>query len=105
DRIVFQQMRERFGVGQVVRGNELNSGVIERCAQDIPADAAKSVDSDFGDHSTSVYLHLTGGFPSTGGMDGSSLLGSASTPCSLKMMMSARRFLAGPRRYRLPQPE
>jgi hypothetical protein len=49
-------MRQRFGVGDVVYGDEFNAIVAEGCTQDVAADAAESVDSDFDGHKSSERI-------------------------------------------------
>jgi len=41
DGVIFQKVRESFGVGDVVDGHELNILVVERGAHDVATDAAK----------------------------------------------------------------
>src|SRR5207248_5169992 len=49
-RIVFQQVRECFSVGDVVDGNELNILVVDGGAQDVATDAAEAVNANFDGH-------------------------------------------------------
>src|SRR6185312_2204199 len=44
-RVVLQQMCERFGVRQIVGGDELNFGIMQPGADDISPNAAKAVDT------------------------------------------------------------
>ncbi len=50
DGIVLRQMGEGFGVGEVVDGDEFDLGVVERCANHVAADTAKTVDAYFDRH-------------------------------------------------------
>jgi hypothetical protein len=47
DRIVFQQMRERLGIRDVVDGNDFDRGIAKRGAQDVATDASEAIDSHF----------------------------------------------------------
>ena len=51
DRVVLEQVRERFGVGEVVDGDDVDRVVVHRRAHDVAADAAEPVDTDFDGHS------------------------------------------------------
>jgi hypothetical protein len=51
--IVLQQVRQRFGIRNVVYSNELNVPVSDRGAHNIASDAAKSVDAYLDGHSSS----------------------------------------------------
>ena len=51
--IVFQQMRERLGIGDVVHRDDLNRGIAERRAINIAADPAEPVDTHFYWHASS----------------------------------------------------
>ena len=53
NRIVFQQVRQRLGIRDVVDGHNLDGRVAERGAKNIAADAAKPVDTDFDGHASS----------------------------------------------------
>src|SRR5207302_5505456 len=46
-RIVFQKMRQRLRVGNIVDRDEVDVLVAQRGAKDVAADAAKSVDTHF----------------------------------------------------------
>jgi len=59
DGIVFEQVREGLGVGDVVDGDELDVLVVERGAHDVPSDAAEAVDADLDGHTTSVGMFGT----------------------------------------------
>src|SRR5580704_1365961 len=50
NRVVLEQVREGFGVGNIVDGDELDVLVIERSAHDIPSDAAEAVDTYLDGH-------------------------------------------------------
>ena len=50
DGVVFQKVRERFGIGDVIDGDELNVLVVERGAHDVASDAAEAVDADLNGH-------------------------------------------------------
>src|SRR6266853_2152069 len=50
DGVVFQEVRESFGVGDVVDGHELNILVVERGAHDVATDAAETVDANLDGH-------------------------------------------------------
>src|SRR6185312_11522491 len=56
---VFQQMRQRGGVGQVVNRDEIDLFVAQCCTHDVAADAAEPVDPDF-------HSHYASGQPSSG---------------------------------------
>ena len=53
DGVVFEQMREGLGIGDVVDGYELDILVIQRRAHDVAADAAEAVDAYLNGHSSS----------------------------------------------------
>ena len=50
-RIVFQKMRQRLRIGNIVDGDEVDILVAQRGAKDVAADAAKSIDAHFDCHS------------------------------------------------------
>jgi hypothetical protein len=51
NRIVFEQVGEGLGVGQVVDGHDVDRLVADRGAHDVPADPAEPVDAYFDGHS------------------------------------------------------
>src|ERR1700687_4509273 len=53
NRVVFQQVSQRLGIGQIVDRHELDVLVLERGAQDVAADAAKSINPYFYSHVSS----------------------------------------------------
>ena len=50
NRIVFQQMRQRFGIGQIVGRDELDIRIVQRGPQHISANAPEPVDANFYRH-------------------------------------------------------
>ncbi len=56
DRIVLQHVRERLGVGEIVRGDEFDIGVVQAGANDVSSDAAEAVDPYFDCHRMSPLL-------------------------------------------------
>ncbi len=56
DRIVFQQMRERLRIRDVVDGYDFDRGIAKRRAKDVAADASETVNSDFHCHMSSGGL-------------------------------------------------
>jgi hypothetical protein len=50
DGIIFEEMGQGFGIGQVVDGHKLNTRVLACRPKEIPADPAKSIDSDLDTH-------------------------------------------------------
>src|ERR1035441_9187441 len=59
DRIVFQQMRERLRIRDVVDRDNLDRGIAEHGAKDIFSDASKSVDAYFHGHASSGRISET----------------------------------------------
>jgi hypothetical protein len=53
DGIVFQKVREGFGIRNIVDGDELNVFVVDGRAHNIASDAAKAVDSYLDWHTSS----------------------------------------------------
>src|SRR5271165_4028205 len=43
DRVVLQKMGQCLGIGEIVDGNEIQIRIVESCAKNIPANAAKTV--------------------------------------------------------------
>src|SRR5262249_16241129 len=50
DRVVFQQVRQRLGVGDVVYRDELDVLIVYRRPDDVPADASESIDPNLDGH-------------------------------------------------------
>ena len=46
DRIIFQKMRERFRIGNVIDGDEFDILITERGAENISADATEAIDAN-----------------------------------------------------------
>jgi hypothetical protein len=55
-RVVFQQVRQRLGVGQVVGRYEFNIRIVQACPDDVSSNAAEAVDSYFNGHNPLVLL-------------------------------------------------
>jgi len=55
DRIVLQQMRQRFRIGDVVDGDKLNVPIVQSRAHDVAPDAAKTVNTYLNGHSSSEW--------------------------------------------------
>jgi hypothetical protein len=50
DRVVLEQMRQRPGVGHVVRGDDVDLRVVNRRAKHVSSDASESVDPNLDSH-------------------------------------------------------
>src|ERR1017187_6436079 len=50
DRVVFEQVREGGGIGDVVHGDKLDVFVVERGAHDVTTDSAEAVDTNLDGH-------------------------------------------------------
>jgi hypothetical protein len=50
DGVVFEKMSQRFGIGNIVDGYELQARIMRRGSQKVSADPAEAVDSDFNCH-------------------------------------------------------
>ena len=48
--IVLEQVRQRLGVGQVIRRYEFNIRIVQACPDDVSSNAAEAVDADFYGH-------------------------------------------------------
>ncbi len=53
DRIVLQQVCQRFGVGDVVDGHDFDGRIAQRRAKDVAADASETIDTYFNCHESS----------------------------------------------------
>ncbi len=49
-RIVFEEVRQRLGVGDVVNRHEVDPVVVQRGAHDVAADASEAVDPNLDGH-------------------------------------------------------
>src|SRR6185437_1822160 len=58
NRIVFEQVRERLRIRNIVHGDDFNRGITQRRAENIAADASKTVDSYLDWHSSSAKSEL-----------------------------------------------
>ncbi len=56
DGIVFQQVSQGFGIGEIVDRNEFDIAVIERSSEHVSPDASESVDAYFNCHFASEKL-------------------------------------------------
>ena len=63
DGVVFQQVQQVLGIGQVVDGNDFDpvKAVLDQRAQHAASDAAKAVDGDFRGHGESSGGPVSGG--------------------------------------------
>src|SRR6185295_2582594 len=61
-RIVFQQVRKCFGVGQIIDSDEIDIGIADRSAEDVTSDATKTIDANFHRHlekpSCQLFQHV-----------------------------------------------
>ena len=53
-RVIFQQVGQRFRIGQIVDRDEVQVGIFQRSAQDIAADSSEAIDAYFDCHVSSV---------------------------------------------------
>src|ERR1019366_7156696 len=59
DRGVLEQVCQRFGIGEIVYGDEVEVLVRERGAENIASDASKSINANFYGHGASERKFLT----------------------------------------------
>ena len=48
--VIFQKVRQRLGVGDIVHCHEIDVGIVQTRADNIAADASETIDSDFYSH-------------------------------------------------------
>ena len=46
DGVVLEEMRQRFGIGDVVHRDEVEPAFVETCPKHVPTDAAEAIDAD-----------------------------------------------------------
>src|SRR6266478_4705576 len=56
DRVVLEQVGQRFGIGEIVDSYELEIRIMKRRPQHVAADTPEAVDTDFNGHVSSVKL-------------------------------------------------